>query len=71
MAKMTEAQKRAALKYQKKLGQFSIKLPKQELARYKQAAEKAGMPFRAWVLERLKDSPEGQEVHHEIRAKNG
>jgi predicted DNA binding CopG/RHH family protein len=25
-------------------------LPKQELARYKQAAEKAGMPFRAWVL---------------------
>lgn len=50
MAKMTEAQKRAALKYQKSLGQFAIKLPKQELERYKQAAEKAGMPFRAWVL---------------------
>lgn len=50
MAKMTEAQKRAALKYQKSLGQFSIKLPKPELERYKQAAEKAGMPFRAWVL---------------------
>jgi predicted DNA binding CopG/RHH family protein len=50
MAKMTAAQKRAALKYQKSLGQFSIKLPKQELERYKQAAEKAGMPFRAWVL---------------------
>lgn len=47
---MTDAQKRAALKYQRSLGQFSIKLPKQELARYKQAAEKAGMPFRAWVL---------------------
>lgn len=47
---MTEAQKRAALKYQKSLGQFAIKLPKNELARYKQAAEKAGMPFRAWVL---------------------
>ena len=47
---MTEAQKRAALKYQKSLGQFAIKLPKQELARYKEAAEKAGMPFRAWVL---------------------
>jgi predicted DNA binding CopG/RHH family protein len=47
---MTEAQKRAALKYQKSLGQFAIKLPKQELARYKQAAEQAGMPFRAWVL---------------------
>jgi predicted DNA binding CopG/RHH family protein len=25
-------------------------LPKQELERYKQSAEKAGMPFRAWVL---------------------
>ena len=50
MAKMTEAQKRAALKYQKKLGQISIRLPKDELARYKAAAEKAGMPFRAWVL---------------------
>ena len=47
---MTEAQKRAALKYQKSLGQFSIKLPKQELERYKRGAEKAGMPFRAWVL---------------------
>ena len=50
MAKMSEAQKRAALKYQKSLGQFAIKLPKQELARYKEAAQKAGMPFRAWVL---------------------
>lgn len=50
---MTEAQKRAALKYQRSLGQFSIKLPKQELERYKQAAEKAGMPFRAWVLEAM------------------
>jgi predicted DNA binding CopG/RHH family protein len=47
---MTEAQKRATLKYQRSLGQFSIKLPKQELERYKAAAEKAGMPFRAWVL---------------------
>jgi predicted DNA binding CopG/RHH family protein len=53
MAKMTEAQKRAALKYQKSLGQFSIKLPKHELSRYKQAAEQAGMSFRAWVLEAM------------------
>lgn len=50
MAKMTAAQKRAALKYQKSLGQISIRLPKQELARYKEAAEAAGMTFRAWVL---------------------
>ena len=50
MSKMTPAQKRAALKYQKKLGQISIRLPKEELKRYKQAASAAGMPFRAWVL---------------------
>ena len=50
MTKMTEAQKRAALKYQKKLGQISIRLPKDELAKYKQAASAVGMPFRAWVL---------------------
>lgn len=50
---ITEAQKRAALKYQKSLGQISIRLPKQELARYKQAAEQAGMSFRAWVLSAL------------------
>lgn len=54
MAKMTAAQKRAALKYQKNLGQISIRLPKEELGRYKQAAEKAGMPFRAWVLVAMK-----------------
>lgn len=50
MAKMTEAQKRAALKYQKKLGQISIRLPKEDLERYKEAAQKEGMSFRAWVL---------------------
>ena len=54
MAKMTAAQKRAALKYQRKLGQISIRLPKSELERYKQAAEAAGMSFRAWVLSNLK-----------------
>lgn len=50
MAKMTEAQKQACLKYQRSLGQFSIRLPHDDLAKYKQAAEKEGMPFRAWVL---------------------
>lgn len=57
---MTEAQKRAALKYQKKLGQISIRLPKQELARYKEVAAKAGMPFRAWVLRAM----ESQSSQH-------
>lgn len=60
MAKMTDAQKRAALKYQRTLGQFSIKLPKPELERYKAAAEQAGMPFRAWVLVAMDEKMEGQ-----------
>jgi hypothetical protein len=58
---MTEAQKRAALKYQKSLGQFSIKLPKQELVRYKEAAEQANMPFRAWVLNAMDKAMGGIE----------
>lgn len=53
---MTDAQKRAALKYQRSLGQFSIKIPKPELARYKRAAEKSGMTFRAWVLTAMNDA---------------
>jgi len=47
---ITEAQKRATVKYQMTLGQISIRLPKQELERYKTAAKAAGMSFRAWVL---------------------
>lgn len=29
-------------------------MPKDELKRYKEAAQKEGMPFRAWVLKQLK-----------------
>ena len=47
---MTEAQKRACSKYQKTLGQISIRLPKEQLETYKNAAEKEGMTFRSWVI---------------------
>lgn len=50
---MTEAQKRACNKYQKTLGQISIRLPKEQLEIFKRAAEKEGMTFRAWVLAAL------------------
>lgn len=55
---MTEAQKRAALKYQRSLGQISIKLKKSQLEAYKAAAERAGMPFRAWVLTAMDEKME-------------
>lgn len=50
---MTEAQKRAALKYQRSLGQISIKMKKTDLERYKAAAKTAGMTFRSWVIEAM------------------
>ena len=53
---MSEAEKRACLKYQRSLAQFSIKLKPEELQRYKEAAEKAGMTFRAWVLTAMNDA---------------
>ena len=40
-------------KYQKTLGQISIRLPKDELAKYKEAAEAAGMTFRAWIIKSM------------------
>ena len=47
---VSEKQKEYCKRYQKKLAQFSIKLKPEALAKYKETAEKAGMPFRAWVL---------------------
>jgi predicted HicB family RNase H-like nuclease len=50
---MTEAEKQACLRYQKKLVQFNIKLKPEDMAKYKQAAEQAGMSFRAWILQAM------------------
>ena len=53
MSKITEAQKRSMLKYQRSLGQFCIKMKKTDLERYKAAAKTAGMTFRGWVIEAM------------------
>jgi len=50
---MTEAEKQACLRYQKKLAQINIKLKPEDVAKYKQAAEQAGMSFRAWILQAM------------------
>jgi predicted DNA binding CopG/RHH family protein len=47
---MTEADKRACKKYQAGLKAFTIRLRPEEMDRYKQAAEKAGLTFRSFVL---------------------
>lgn len=48
---MTEAEKRACTKYQReKLKSISIRVKPEELDRYKAAAQKSGMSFRAWIL---------------------
>lgn len=47
---MTEADKRACKKYQAGLKAFTIRLRPKEMEKYKQAAEKAGLSFRNFVL---------------------
>jgi predicted DNA binding CopG/RHH family protein len=48
---MTDAEKRACAKYQRnKLKAITIRVKPEELARYKDAANKAGMSFRAWIM---------------------
>ena len=47
---MTEKQKAACLKYQKKQSQISIRLKPEDLAKYKAAAQRAGISCRSWVL---------------------
>lgn len=51
--KTSMAAKKAMLRYQKTLAQISIRLKHEDMARYKEAAEAAGMSFRAWVLASL------------------
>lgn len=51
--KTSMAAKKAMLRYQKTLAQISIRLKHEDMARYKAAAEAAGMSFRAWVLSSL------------------
>lgn len=55
-AKEREAHNRRVRKYQKSLGQISIRLKQEELDKYKAAAERAGMTFRAWVLAALDEA---------------
>ena len=51
--KTSMAAKKAMLRYQKTLAHISIRLKHDDMARYKSAAEAAGMSFRAWVLASL------------------
>lgn len=53
--KTSMAAKRSMLRYQKTLAQFSIRLKHEDMARYKAAAEAAGMSFRSWVLAAIEE----------------
>lgn len=53
---MTEAEKRACAKYQReKLKSITIRVKPEELERYKAAAKKSGMSFRAWMMSAMDD----------------
>ena len=48
---MTEAEKRACAKYQReKLRSITIRVKPETRERYKAAAQKAGLSFRAWMM---------------------
>lgn len=49
-AKYTEAQRAATEKYQKTLSNISIRVKKEEYARYKDAAGAAGQSLRDFVI---------------------
>ena len=51
----TEAQKRATTNYQKTLANIGIRVKREEYARYKAAAEKAGYSLREYILLSLEE----------------
>ena len=55
MMTTTEAQKRASRTYQRSLANLSLKVKPELAARYKAAAERAGKPLRAYILEALEE----------------
>lgn len=56
--KYTEAQKRATTKHLKTLSSISIRLKKEDAERYKDAAEKAGMSLREFLIKSMDEKIE-------------
>ena len=54
-AKYTEAQKAATEKYQKTLSNISIRIKKDDYARYKAAAAAAGQSLRDYVITAIEE----------------
>ena len=52
-AKYTAAQKAATEKYQKTLSNISIRIKKEDYAKYKEAAVNAGLSLREYILSAL------------------
>ncbi|MCD8355876.1 MAG: cag pathogenicity island protein [Clostridia bacterium] len=51
--KTTEAQKKASLKYQRKLAGIAIKVQPEQRDKYNAAAAAAGVPLRQFILQAL------------------
>lgn len=54
----TDAQAKATKEYLKTLSSISIRVKKEEKDRYSLAAEKAGMPLRAFLLKSMEEKIE-------------
>lgn len=60
---VSEAQKQASKRYQSKLSGISIKLKPEQHKRYKEAAEAAGIPLRAYILEALEEKMQREQTY--------
>ena len=60
---VTEAQKRATAKYRKTLTSVSIRIKPEQHKRYKDAAEAAGVPLRAYILEALEEKMQREQMY--------
>lgn len=61
-AKYTEAQKEATERYQKTLANISIRVKKEEYSIYKEAAARAGLSLREYIMIALSEKMERDAV---------
>lgn len=63
-AKSTEAQKKASIKYQKKLAQINYRITPEQKQRYEEAAAASGKSLRAFILEAIEEKIFNEQLNH-------
>jgi predicted HicB family RNase H-like nuclease len=55
MGKYTEAQARAVKKYLDNIGETKVRAPKEDMKRYREAAEEAGVSLNQYFIEAIEE----------------